>query len=54
VNLPSQVPYHASQMFGRNVLALLQHLIKEGNLAIDPLDEITAAMLVTHAGKVIR
>ncbi len=54
VNLPSQVPYHASQMFGRNVLALLQHLIKEGNLAIDPLDEITAAMLVTHAGKVLR
>jgi len=54
VNLPSLVPYHASQMFGRNVLALLQHLIKEGNLAIDPLDEITAAMLVTHAGKVIR
>jgi NAD(P) transhydrogenase subunit alpha len=54
VNLPSLVPYHASQMFGRNVLALLQHLIKEGNLAIDPLDEITAAMLVTHAGKVSR
>ena len=54
VNLPSLVPYHASQMFGRNVLALLQHLIKEGNLAIDPLDEITAAMLVTHAGKVLR
>jgi NAD(P) transhydrogenase subunit alpha len=54
VNLPSTVPYHASQMFGRNVFALLQHLIKEGNLTIDPHDEITAAMLMTHAGKVIR
>ncbi len=54
VNLPSTVPYHASQMFGRNVFALLQHLIKEGNLTIDPQDEITAAMLMTHSGKVIR
>ena len=55
VNLPSTVPFHASQMFGRNVLTLLQHLIsKEGVLTIDPSDEITGAMLVAHDGKVIR
>jgi NAD(P) transhydrogenase subunit alpha len=55
VNLPATVPYHASQMFGRNVLALLQHLIKkDGSLVIDPADEITGAMLVTHEGKVLR
>jgi NAD(P) transhydrogenase subunit alpha len=54
VDLPSTVPYHASQMFGRNVLALLQHLIKEGNVVIDIDDEITGAMLVTHQGKVLR
>jgi NAD(P) transhydrogenase subunit alpha len=55
VNLPSTVPYHASQMFGRNVFALLKHLIdKEGTLVIDPADEITGAMLVTHEGKVLR
>ena len=55
VNLPSTVPYHASQMFGRNVFALLQHLIpKDGTLTIDPNDEITGAMLVTHDGKVLR
>ena len=54
-NLPATVPYHASQMFGRNVLALLQHLItKEGGLVIDPADEITGAMLVTHEGRVLR
>jgi H+-translocating NAD(P) transhydrogenase subunit alpha len=54
-NLPATVPYHASQMFGRNVLALLQHLItKEGALVVDPNDEITGAMLVTHDGRVIR
>jgi proton-translocating NAD(P)+ transhydrogenase subunit alpha len=55
VSLPSTVPYHASQMFGRNVLALLQHLVnKEGALVIDPADEITGAMLVTHEGRVLR
>ena len=51
LNLPSSVPYHASQMFGRNVLTLLQHLIKDGAVHIDPADEITGAMLVTHDGK---
>ena len=35
-NLPATVPLHASQMFSRNVLTLLQHLIKEGELQIDP------------------
>ncbi len=55
VNLPATVPFHASQMFGRNVLALLQHLItKDGALVIDPADEITGAMLVTHQGQVLR
>jgi NAD(P) transhydrogenase subunit alpha len=54
-NLPASVPYHASQMFGRNVLALLQHLItKEGALTLDPTDEITGAMLVTHEGRTLR
>jgi NAD(P) transhydrogenase subunit alpha len=55
VNLPSTVAFHASQMFGRNVLALLQHLIqKDGTLLVDPTDEITGAMLLTHDGKVLR
>jgi len=54
VNLPSTVPYHASQMFGRNLLTLLQHLIKDGAIVIDPQDEITGAMLVTHDGHVLR
>lgn len=54
VNLPSTVPYHASQMFSRNVQTLLQHLIKDGGIVIDPSDEITGAMLVSHEGRVIR
>ena len=53
VNLPSTVPFHASQMLSRNVLTLLQHLIKENTLTIDLTDEITKAMVVTHDGAVI-
>ncbi len=54
VNLPSSVAFHASQMFGRNILALLQHLVKDGAIVLDPADEITGAMLVVHQGKVVK
>jgi NAD(P) transhydrogenase subunit alpha len=54
VNLPSTVAFHASQMFGRNILALLQHLVKDGSLVLDPTDEITGAMLVVHEGKILK
>jgi proton-translocating NAD(P)+ transhydrogenase subunit alpha len=53
VNLPATVPFHASQMLSRNVLTLLQHLIKENTLTIDLEDEITKAMVVTHDGVVV-
>jgi H+-translocating NAD(P) transhydrogenase subunit alpha len=53
VQLAATVPVHASQMFARNVLALIQHLsTKEGALKIDPQDEITRAMLITLNGQV--
>jgi NAD(P) transhydrogenase subunit alpha len=53
VNVPSSVPFHASQMYGRNVTTLLQHLsTKEGALALDLADEIAGAMLVVHGGAV--
>lgn len=51
VNLPSTVPFHASQMYGRNLVTLLAHLWgKQGPLNLQ--DEIAAAMLVVHDGKV--
>jgi NAD(P) transhydrogenase subunit alpha len=53
VDLPATVPYHASQMFGRNVLALVNHLAHDGALTIDPSDEITGAMLVVRDGNVV-
>jgi NAD(P) transhydrogenase subunit alpha len=46
VNLPSTVPVHASQMFSKNVLTLLQHMMRDGKLAVDPADEIAGAMIV--------
>ena len=50
VNIASSIPFHASLMFSKNVLTLLQHLIsKEGPLTVDPNDEITGAMLVTSS-----
>ena len=53
LNLPSTTPAHASAMFGRNVLTLLQHLAtKEGALQLDVSDEITGAMALTHDGQV--
>ena len=40
-NLPSLMAFHASQLYSRNVAALLQHLAPNGELALDWEDEIT-------------
>ena len=47
------VPYHASQMFGKNILALVTHLTHEGSLHLDRNDEITSAMTVVRDGQVV-
>jgi NAD(P) transhydrogenase subunit alpha len=51
-NLPSSMPYHASQLYARNVAALLQHLAPEGELTLDFEDEITAGACVTREEEV--
>jgi len=48
LNLPSEMPYHASQLYARNVQALLNHLAPEGTLVLDFDDEITAGACVTR------
>ena len=54
VNLPSQAPYHASQMYATNIVNLLKLMVnKEGVLKIDLNDEIIRETLVTHEGKVV-
>ncbi len=51
-NLPSTMPFHASQLYSRNVLALLQHLAPGGQLTLDWDDEITSATCVTRKEEV--
>jgi NAD(P) transhydrogenase subunit alpha len=51
VDIPSTVPTHASQMFGRNVLTLLQHLTKDGTITIKLDDEIAGPMCVVYQGQ---
>jgi H+-translocating NAD(P) transhydrogenase subunit alpha len=52
-NLPSTVPYHASQMYARNVATFVAHLMKDKVLALDMSDEITRETLVARDGQLI-
>jgi NAD(P) transhydrogenase subunit alpha len=50
--LAASIPRDASQLYARNVEALLAHLAPEGRLRLDPADEVVGAMLVVHQGRV--
>ena len=52
-NLASAVPYHASQMYARNVSAFLLYLVKDGKLQINLEDEIVGDTLLTRGGEVV-
>jgi NAD(P) transhydrogenase subunit alpha len=52
LNLPSGMPLHASQMYARNLVSVLDHLVADGELKIDLDDEITADAVITHDGRV--
>jgi NAD(P) transhydrogenase subunit alpha len=52
-NLAAEVPRAASTSYSRNIAALLTHLIHDGQVHLDPADEITAGVLVTHDGEVV-
>ena len=53
LNLPSTLPYHASQMYARTVANFLLHLFKGGALKIDTNDDLTRGPLVTYEGRVL-
>ena len=53
VNLPSSVPFHASQMYSKNITNLLSLMVKDGNIDINLEDEILKESLVTDGGKVV-
>ena len=53
VNLPSTMPYHASQMYARTVCNYVTHLVKSGAIQLDLNDELTRGPLVTHQGEIV-
>ncbi|HEY1261919.1 MAG TPA: Re/Si-specific NAD(P)(+) transhydrogenase subunit alpha [Terriglobales bacterium] len=53
INVASGVPYHASQMYARNITAFLLHLVKDGKLRSDAGDEIIHDTLLTQGGEVV-
>src|SRR2546425_12465529 len=53
INIATGVPYHASQMYARNLTAFLLHLVKDGKLRLDVDDEIIRDTLVTRDGEVV-
>jgi NAD(P) transhydrogenase subunit alpha len=53
INLASTVPYHASQMYAKNVATFLLYMIKEGKLQMNPQDEIIRETLLTQGGEIV-
>ena len=52
VNLATTVPFHASQMFAKNITALLQLILQDGKLHIDMEDEVIRETVVAHDGEI--
>ena len=52
-NLPSSVPYHASQMYARNLVTFMKEITKEGEPAIDLENEVHRDTLLTRSGEII-
>ncbi len=51
-NLPSSLPVHATQMYAKNIMTLLDVILQDGEIRLDLEDEIVDASLVVHAGEV--
>jgi len=52
-NLPSETPYHASQMYAKNIVTFLQSIIKEGKVEFDMEDEVVRDTMVARGGEVV-
>ena len=53
INLASGAPYHASQMYARNLTSFLQNLVKDGKVRPPESDEIIRDTLLTQGGEVV-
>ena len=54
INIASGVPYHASQMYAKNITAFLMHLVKDQKLNLNLEDEIVRETLLTRGGEVVQ
>jgi NAD(P) transhydrogenase subunit alpha len=52
-NVPSTVPFHASQMYAKNITTFFQNLVKEGAIDLNMEDEIIADTMVAKGGEVV-
>jgi NAD(P) transhydrogenase subunit alpha len=52
-NLPATIPYHASQMYAKNISTFLLHIGKGGNIDLNRDDEILKETLLTREGQVV-
>jgi proton-translocating NAD(P)+ transhydrogenase subunit alpha len=53
INLASSVPYHASQMYARNLTTFLLYMVKEGKLQLNLQDEIIRETMITNGGEIV-
>jgi NAD(P) transhydrogenase subunit alpha len=53
LNIPATVPYHASQMYAKNVTTFLLSMLKKGELTINTEDEVVRETLVTRDGDIV-
>jgi NAD(P) transhydrogenase subunit alpha len=53
VRLAATVPYHASQLYAKNISAFITHIVKAGRLRLDPQDAIVSETLVARNGEVV-
>jgi NAD(P) transhydrogenase subunit alpha len=52
-NIPSEIPFHASQMYSKNVQTFLKEIIKDNELNLDPENEVITGTLVAKGGAIV-
>ena len=53
INIPSTIPYHASQMYAKNISNFLVHITEDGKIKLDEEDEIVRKTRVTQNGEIV-
>jgi NAD(P) transhydrogenase subunit alpha len=52
LNVPSQMPVHASEMYAKNIFNLISPMLKDGALNLDWNDEVITGSALVHAGEI--